>query len=211
MNKFTIVNKTVALLAKRNSGKSCLLKYLVSTELHKFKKIFVICPTEKINRFYSDIVDDECIFDNYNEKWVNKIIDKMTEINSNKPDKERKNILLILDDVVSDHNFHQSPSLKKLFVRGRHINIAIILTFQYLHLIPPVARNNLDYLFVGQLNKQSIDLLINEFISGDISKEEFIKMYNKNTKDYNFLVINNTSVKDDDLNSIYGVIKVEKI
>ena len=32
MNKFTIVNKTVALLAKRNSGKSCLLKYLVSTE-----------------------------------------------------------------------------------------------------------------------------------------------------------------------------------
>ena len=35
-------------------------------------------------------------------------------------------------------------------------------------------------------------------------------MYNKNTKDYNFLGINNTSVKDDDLNSIYGVIKVEK-
>ena len=61
------------------------------------------------------------------------------------------------------------------------------------------------------MNKQSIDLLINEFISGDISKEEFIKMYNKNTKDYNFLVINNTSVKDDNLNSIYGVIKVEKI
>ena len=182
----------------------------MSAEKH-FNKIFIICPTEKINRFYSDIVDDECIFDNYNEKWVNKIIDKMTEINSNKPDKERKNILLILDDVVSDHNFHQSPSLKKLFVRGRHINIAIILTFQYLHLIPPVARNKLDYLFVGQLNKQSIDLLDNEFISGDISKEEFIKMYNKNTKDYNFLVINNTSVKDDNLNSIYGVIKVEKI
>ena len=52
----------------------------------------------------------------------------MTEINSKKPDKKRKNKLLILDDVVSDHNFHQSPSLKKLFVRGRHINVAIILT-----------------------------------------------------------------------------------
>ena len=65
MNKFTIVNITVALLAKRNSGISCLLKYLVSAQKHKFKKIFVICPTEKINRFYSDIVDDECIFDVY--------------------------------------------------------------------------------------------------------------------------------------------------
>ena len=32
-------------------------------------------------------------------------------------------------------------------------------------------------------------------------------MYNRCTKDYNFLVINNNSVKDDDLNSIYGSIK----
>ena len=56
MNNFTIINKTTALLAKRNSGKSCLLKYLVSAEIHKLKKVFVICPTEKINRFYSDIM-----------------------------------------------------------------------------------------------------------------------------------------------------------
>ena len=32
-------------------------------------------------------------------------------------------------------------------------------------------------------------------------------MYNRCTKDYNFLVINNNSVKDDDLNSIYGCVK----
>ena len=207
MNNFTIVNKITSLLAKRNSGKSVLLKHLVEAEKHKFSKIYVICPTEKINRFYSDIVDEECIFDSYDEKWVNKLIDKMTEINSNKPAKERKNILLILDDLVSDTNFHQSPSFKKIIIRGRHINIAIILTFQYLNLIPPTARSNLDTLFVGQMNKQSVDLLVSEFISGDISKEEFIKMYNKCTKDYNFLVINNNSVKDDDLNLIYGCIK----
>ena len=207
MNNFTIVNKITSMLAKRNSGKSVLLKHLVEAEKHKFARIYVICPTEKINRFYSDIVDEECIFDSYDEKWVNKLIDKMTEINSNKPAKERKNVLLILDDLVSDTNFHQSPSFKKIIIRGRHINIAIILTFQYLNLIPPTARSNLDTLFVGQMNKQSVDLLISEFISGDISKEEFIKMYNRCTKDYNFLVINNNSVKDDDLNSIYGCVK----
>ena len=207
MNNFTIVNKTTALLAKKNSGKSVLLKHLVNAEKHKFARVFVICTTEKINRFYSDIVNDECIYDTYEEKFVDKLINKMTEINANKPNKERKNVLLILDDVVSDHNFHQSPTLKKLFVRGRHINIAIILTFQYLNLIPPVARNNLDTLFVGQMNKQSIDLLTNEFICNDISKDEFVKMYTRCTKDFNFLVINNTSVKDDDLNSVYGCIK----
>ena len=135
MNNFTIVNKITSLLAKRNSGKSVLLKHLVEAERHKFSKIYVICPTEKINRFYSDIVNDECIFDSYDEKWVDKLINKMTEINSNKPAKERKNVLLILDDLVSDTNFHQSPSFKKIIIRGRHINIAIILTFQYLNLI----------------------------------------------------------------------------
>ena len=211
MNNFTIVNKTVGLVAKRNSGKSCLLKHLVESERHKFSKIFVVCPTEKINRFYSDIVNDECIYDTYEEKFVDKLINKMTELNSNKPQKERKNILLILDDCVSDHNFHQSPSLKKLFVRGRHINIGVIITFQYLNLIPPVARVNLDFLFCGQMNKQSVDLLMSEFISGDIEKTEFIKMFNRCTRDYNFLVINNNSVKDDDLNSIYGCIKTPNI
>ena len=47
MNNFTIVNKTTALLAKLNSGKSCLLKYLVEEKRHKFNKCFVICPREK--------------------------------------------------------------------------------------------------------------------------------------------------------------------
>ena len=87
----------------------------MSAKKNKFKKIFVIGHTEKIDRFYIDIGYDICIFDNYNENSVNKICDKMTEINSNKPDKKRKIILLILDDVDSDHNFHQSPSLKKYF------------------------------------------------------------------------------------------------
>ena len=133
MNNFSIVDKTIGLIAKRCSGKSILLKHLVNSEKHKFSKIYVICPTEKINKFYSDIVNDECIFDSYNENWMNKLIDKMTEVNANKPPKERKHILLILDDCVSDHNFHQSPTIKKLFLRGRHINISLLITTQYIY------------------------------------------------------------------------------
>ena len=207
MDNFTIVDKCIGLIAKRCSGKSVLLKHLVEAEKHKFNKIFVICPTEPINRFYKDIVSEENVFDNYDERWMNKLIDKMTEINANKPAKERKHILLILDDCVSDHNFHQSPTIKKLFLRGRHINISLLITTQYIYLISPSMRNNLDYIFCGQMNKQSIDLLCSEFLSGDIDKNEFIKMFNRCTKDYNFLVINNNSVKDDDLNSVYGCIK----
>jgi hypothetical protein len=114
MNNFTIVNKTSALLAKRNSGKSVLLKHLVESERHKFNKIFVICPTEKINRFYSDIVDDECIYDTYEEKFVDKLITKMTEVNANKPIKEIKNSGGVFS-ISTDKNLPNVLRSKKIF------------------------------------------------------------------------------------------------
>jgi len=69
-------------------------------------------------------------------------------------------------------------------------------------------RLNSDYIFIGQQNKRSIDIITDEYLAGDIDKPDFIKLFNKSTKDFSFLVINNNSVKNnDDLNSIYGVIK----
>ena len=46
-----IVDKAISIVAKRNSGKSYLLRYLVKKQSHKFNKIFVICPTDSINSF----------------------------------------------------------------------------------------------------------------------------------------------------------------
>jgi ABC-type dipeptide/oligopeptide/nickel transport system ATPase component len=139
-----IANKTISLVAKRGSGKSVLLKYLVQNSKTKFDKIFVIfviCPIETVNHFYSDIVEKNCIFDEweswcdesciFDESWCDDLIKKMTLINSGKKKEDRKNILLILDDCMSDTNFHQSPALKKLYTRGRHINIGLIVTCQY--------------------------------------------------------------------------------
>ena len=67
-------------------------------------------------------------------------------------------------------------------------------------------RNNADFVICGQLNTNSVEILCEEYIS-KISKKEFMEMYNKVTKDYNFLCINNTSVKTDDLNELYQVMK----
>ena len=202
-----IVNKTTTLVAKRNSGKSVLLKYLVDSSKKKFEKIYVICPTESVNNFYSSLVEKNCIFDAWNEEWANTLIEKMTTQNANKKKEEKKNILLILDDVMSDTNFAQSPALKKLYTRGRHINIGVIATCQYLYNLPPICRSNADWCIVGQMNRQSIQLLADEYLSGDLDRNEFVALYKRSTVDYSFLIINNNSVKDDNLNNIYGLIK----
>ena len=54
MDQFTLVDKCTLLVAKRNSGKSILLRYLVKCEIDSFHKIFVISPTECVNNFYKD-------------------------------------------------------------------------------------------------------------------------------------------------------------
>lgn len=208
--EFTLENKIVCLFGKRNSGKSHLLKYLVDTELYLFNKVFIFSPTEKVNQFYqhAKITHEDCIFDNYNNDWVMKLIEKMTERKMNK--KNNYNVLLILDDCISDYNFHQSPSLNILATRGRHLNISLIITCQYIFSVPPIFRTNCDYIFAGQMNKRSMDLLYDEF--GTTDKSEFMEIIKNCTKDYYFLIINCNSVKDtSNLNAIYGKIKVPEI
>ena len=125
MLEIDIKNKLINLIAKRNSGKSYLLKYLVKIQKHEFEKIFIICPTDTINYFYKDITIDQCIFSEYDEKWTQTLINKMTDINSKLDKTKRKNALLILDDLVADINFAACKSLRILAIRGRHLGISI--------------------------------------------------------------------------------------
>ena len=209
MDTFTLKNKIVSLIGKRNSGKSQMLRYLYNQQKHLFKAVFCICPTESVNKFYSDLIKKENIFDSYNEEWVEKLIAKMTQVNAGKSDKDASHILLILDDLCSDTNFHQSKSFKKLCTRGRHVKISVIITSQYIYQIPPVARNNSDFILCSQMNTQGLDLLSTEFLFGNLSKKDFIDLYYKNTADYGFLVINNNCTKsNDDINEIYGSLRV---
>jgi hypothetical protein len=209
-NNFTIVDKTVVLTAKRNSGKTVLLKYIVSREKNKFSKIFLFCPSEPLNHDYenSGLIKKDCIFENYSEEWMASLFKSLAKINCD-PKKPKKKVLLIMDDICSDNDFHNAnPHFRRIYSRGRHLSISIIITTQFLHQIPPICRNNCDYLFCGQMNRSSIEILASEFLAGHIDKRQFIKMYNDSTKDYNFLCINNNSVKDNaDLDAIYGIVK----
>ena len=206
--ELSIVNKTVTLVGKRCSGKSFMLKHILQYEAHKFAKIFCICPTESINHFYSDIIPANCIYESYSEEWATQLIEKLTAVNSNKKPEEQKKVLLILDDCIADLDFHHSKTLRNFYSRGRHYGVSLLVTTQYLNSLPPLIRNNSDYVFVGQQNRASVELLQQQFQSGDITKKEFLDMYYRCTMDYNFLLINCNSVKDTDLNSIYGVIKM---
>ena len=213
MDKFSLVNNMIVLVAKRRSGKSILLKYLVNKQKKHFDKIFVFCPTEDINKFYQtdDFIPKNNIFKEYKEEWVETLLNSMGNINKGlvegvDNDKAKK-VLLILDDCCSDVNFHQLNSLKKLFTRGRHCHISVIMTCQYPNQIPPICRTNADYILLGQLNEESVKLISDEY-RRLLNPSEFKDLYENNTTDFKFLIINNNSTKSKDLNEIYKTIKV---
>lgn len=207
MDTLDILNKTLLFVGKRKSGKSNLCKHIINHNKHLFTKIYIISPTEKINGFFKDITPN--IFDDYSEEWIEQLIDNMTKINANKPQDKKINILLVLDDLIGSNNlnYHHSPSLAKLYSRGRHINITIINIVQYLNALSPLQRLNTDCCFCGMVNNSSIEMILNEYVSGNISKNDFLDLYKRATLDYSFLVINNCSTKTDDLNEIYGILK----
>ena len=206
---FELLNKTVCLCGKRHSGKSELIKYIISLYGHQFNKIFVICPSEAVNKFYSKVLPPENIFTEYSEEWIDKLMKRLIQINVGKNDDNSGHILLIMDDCVSDVNMHSAKNFEKIFTRGRHLKISLMITTQYPYLIPPVARINCDYILVGQLNKQGLKVMSDEFLMGDISSKEFNKMYYESTNDYGFLIINNNSTaSNNNVNSLYGSVRV---
>ena len=201
---FSLKDNRIILCGKTNSGKSVLLKHMLKKEKHKFHKIFVISPTEQVLKFYSDIVPPNQIIHEYSDEWITDLLKKLTAHKKN--DDKKFNVLLILDDVGADA--HNSKALNKVFTMGRHLGISIIITSQFINQLPLTSRTNASFVCCSQMNKASIDILVDEYLMGPIEKKEFIKMYHDSTRDFNFFVICCNSVKDnEDLDQLYGTIR----
>ena len=214
MNKdFTIVDKCVLLIGKRGSGKSVLLKNMLSYYGKTFSKIYACSGTEEVNQFYtkSGLIPPNCVFENYSEEWGVELISQMKAANRGVELHQQRKVLLILDDCIADTNFHQSKTLKNMFANGRHYSLSLIITTQHLHSVSPLQRGNCDYCFIGQQNNESIEILCSTYLSGKITKKQFIELYDNSTLDYNFFAINCNSVKNrDDLNELYGKIRASE-
>lgn len=80
----------------RSSGKSKMLRYLVTAEHHKFHKIFVISPTNVTNGFYNDFIPKENIFSEWRDERVQELLNILARSNKNKKSQKDsvKNVLL---------------------------------------------------------------------------------------------------------------------
>ena len=184
-------DSTIAIVAKRRSGKSFLCRDI----LYNHKDIpagIVISPTEKANKFYGDFIPPSFIYDEYDENIVDNLIkrqSKLLEKNSNK-----MNAFLIMDDCMHDNKWVKHKSILNIFMNGRHYKLLFVLLMQFALGIPPSLRTNIDYIFllkepIFSNKKRLYEHYAGMFPSFDI----FSQVMDRCTENFECLVIDNTS------------------
>jgi len=178
--------------SKSNSGKTLLLSQIVE-ELIKQNKIYVAFVFSNTYQQSGDwdFLPDKCK-STFDPQKLKDLLDKQ----SKKPKEERKQILVVLDDVFDDRNAVRNETITAFYTRGRHSGISCVLLSQASnHLLTPTIKENACYILYSRLNRQQLSILWESITNMD--KQEFIRFSEHVNKDYNFIVIDNTIHSND--------------
>ena len=104
----------------------------------------------------------------------------------------------MIADMINNNQLN--PIVKKLFIRGRELNISIVFITQSYFKVPKDIRLNSKHFFIMKIpNKRELQqIALNH--SSDIDLKDFMNIYKKYTKEpYSFLVIDTTLPSDNPL------------
>lgn len=165
---FDFVNVTggvVGIIAETGSGKTVLLKDILSRIHKNYDKIHLMSRTARLQKAY-DFFPRSLITDDYDEELMTDIWN--TQVKNHKEGKPVENVLVILDDIIASPSFKKSKMIKEAAFGARHLNITIIILSQYFVAIKPEIRENMRIAIAFQMtNKREREKFINQFLSAD--------------------------------------------
>lgn len=127
----------------------------------------------------------------WREKCLNSMFAKPEEKKEEKKKRESKYVspemIIILDDL---HTEMRSPVIAGLVTRNRHYRSKVIMSTQYVHMVPPQVWANVDICMLGgKLPDEKLQML-HDRLDLTLPEEEFVELYDKATsKKYSFLYI----------------------
>jgi len=192
-------DSVVVFIGKRNTGKSYCMKDILSYDSSLSAGI-VISPTEQANNFFSKFVPDFLIYDEYEPPIIKKFLDRQININKQKNDQLKKygtsdidsRAFLILDDCLYDKRWPNDKNIRSIFMNGRHYKIFFLITMQYCLGLPPILRNNIDYVFIFKNNLiKEREKIYNHYAGVFNDFNTFCNVLSACSDDYNCLVIDN--------------------
>jgi hypothetical protein len=190
---------TIAMIAKRASGKSYLTKELLF-HMRDIPTAIAISKTEKLNKFYTEFIPDLYIYDDYSSSILDKIYQRQEQIEMDNQKRKREGkkvkdgrLILIMDDCMSSKGaWVKEPQIAELFFNGRHYKMSFILTMQFSLGIPPEMRSNFDFIFLLAEDFINNRKRLYEHYAGMFPDfNTFSQVFLDLTENYGCMVINN--------------------
>lgn len=185
----------IALIGKRGSGKSTLIKDLIYNMNYKLENIYAISVGEEYDKFYGNFLNKQNIHCKYDDSIISDLMEQQEERLTNSKE-TAESILLILDDCLHK-KIMQNTSFKDLIYNGRNYKIGIIMTMQYPLMMTVDIKCNIDYIFATTSSHDSDIKKIYDYWNRTIPLfDTFKTIYDNVTQNYNNMVINYTAYND---------------
>ena len=184
---------------RSGSGKTNLLMNLLSRkEFLKgyFHYIIVYSPTAgKYDDSYKILnLPDENFKNDFSSKDLEELIEARKALIDKKGIEwvvKNSRVLIILDDVIANRDFLNSPEALKMFALLRHYQVAVIVLMQSYNKLPRALRINANAVAIFPSSQSEIEVLLEEITPAGLKKREFEKVINHCTSGrYDFLYIN---------------------
>ena len=185
---------------RSGSGKTNLLMNLLSRkEFLKgyFHYIIVYSPTAgKYDDSYKILnLPDENFKNDFSSKDLEELIKSRKALIDKKGIEwvvKNSRVLIILDDVIANRDFLNSPEALKMFALLRHYQVAVIVLMQSYNKLPRSLRINANAVAIFPSSQSEIEVLLDEITPAGLKKREFEKVIDHCTAGrYDFLYINN--------------------
>jgi len=140
-------NCVIGIVGRRNSGKSTLVKDIITSRFKDITQGIVCSGSEKSNPFFRRFMAPTFAF----SQKINE--DHLTAFIQMAKDNPGEKKLIVIDDCAFDSAQRKSPALKEIVLNGRHLNITVILVAQScVDLGSPSVRSNTDIVFMTREN-----------------------------------------------------------
>jgi hypothetical protein len=194
----------IVIIGKKDTGKSFLVRDILFNTQSCFPVGTVISGTEVANEFFQHMVPSKFIHDKYRPEIVMNVIKRQMNIKQKRnADKNSRGgsstidprAFLILDDCLYDASWIKEESTRYVFMNGRHVDLATMITMQYPLGITPNLRTNVDFVFILRENILGNRRRIYENYAGMFPTfEMFCSFMDQCTENFECLVIcNNVS------------------
>lgn len=194
------LNSAVAFVGPRGSGKSHCMRDIIWYK-RRIPSATVYCPTHDPNVSWDDHFPSTFIYQGYDSGAMNRVVKRQRKASKKRkrdPNYRMEPTLVLCDDCMFDKKkVINDPNMREILMNGRHLEIFLMISAQYLMDLSRDLRGQFSYVFLFQDNDLgNIERLWKNWAGMVPTFDAFYAIFKKFTQKRGCLVIDVQSRSD---------------